>query len=646
MSRLLKNQRLLLPLSLALLSILLAVPCSLRFSTNPLTVLMNLLLLLPLFGLFLALTRRTPFAFLLTALVFLFISYIDDVVYKSRLIHLRFTDFLTAGDGLRVANRYSLAPTFHTFLLLAVLLASFIALYRLRKTLKTRYNFEESRRENLLVGLALCLCSSLVILGGTKFNLLSGPYSSVRYIFDTNYTTEHAGLLYALYGEYLDSKLIPPDNYSDEAAEAVLAQYTDPASENPSPKSAHSADSDNNQPSDSKNNSSTAQAPLDLIVIMNESLADYALVGDPLFETDPLKNLHSEKNSYFEGKLVVPVFGGGTANSEFEFLTGNSMHFLPALSSPFSQYLVKPTSSLASDLSQLNFHTVGIHPYYSEEWSRKTVYPNLGFQETIFGEDFSSGLSVSSNPFTNSTSMYDRLDFGDNLEYLRGFISDAECYRKILSLLNSSASVSASISSDSTTSSSSSSEFLSKTSNFIFAVTIQNHGSYDYDKDDFSSTEYLPDNPTANQYLTLSSLSDQAFHDFISELKSRKKHTLVLMFGDHQPALETADLVSDFDESVYNYYITPYIVWSNFDLAVDFPEITSTNYLSVFLKQSANLPLTTWDNFRLATLSNYPLISTYYALDRSDNLSSRTDSPAALSDYSLLTYYRLFVEPK
>ena len=306
------------------------------------------------------------------------------------------------------------------------------------------------------------------------------------------------------------------------------------------------------------------------------------------------------------------------------------MYLLPSETAPFAQYISQPTSSLARDLSEHNFRTFGIHPYYSEEWNRKTVYPNLGFQETVFGDDFSSGVEYNSNFFSNTTSVTsasDRLSFGSGLEYIRGFISDRECYKKILSLLDSSHTDN------------------KNKNNFIFAVTVQNHGGYDYNKDDFENTTYLEGNDLANQYLTLSSLSDEAFHDFINELNSRDRKTLVLMFGDHQPALETADLVSDFDSSASNYYTTPYFVWSNFKLKTKFPSLTSANYLSAFLKQSANLPLTAWDNFRLAAFKDYPVMSTYFALDSSNNLSEKPSTPALLHDYSLLEYHNLFAEP-
>lgn len=634
-SFLLKNQRLILFLSIFSLALLIAIPFSLRFSTNPLTVLMNLILLFPLFSFFLMLTRRPPLSFLLTSLPFLFLSYIDAVVYKSRLIHLRYIDFLTANDGLRVASRYNLAPPFRIFLLLSLIIALTLTLFFLSHTLKEKHSSLPSKTETLLIGLSLFICSLLFLFVGTKSNLLFIPYESVSLIFDVNRTTERAGLIYALYGEYLESQSTPPDNYSDAAAKEILSRHS-----NPSAVDINSKIPSTNQTSASSAYDSTTE-PIDLIVIMNESLADYSLIGTPNFQNDPLKNIHNQDNHYFEGKLIVPVYGGGTSNTEFEFLTGNSMFFLPPAASPFSQYITKEIPSLASDLNTLGFRTIGMHPYYSEEWNRKTVYPNLGFKETIFGENFSSGLEANTALFSNSTSMLEPLRFGDNLEYIRGLISDAECYRKILSLLHSPTDPST-----------------EKTSTFLFAVTIQNHGNYDHSKDEFTNTPYLEASSTmnqaltdmANQYLTLSSLSDEAFHNFIQELSQHKKRTLVLMFGDHQPALETANLVSDFQDGAFDYYITPYIVWSNFDLAFSFPKITSTNYLSALLKQSADLPLTAWDNFRLSTRSNFPVINSYFALDNAGSLlkkpSTLTNSSPSLSsplsDYSILTYYNLF----
>ena len=81
------------------------------------------------------------------------------------------------------------------------------------------------------------------------------------------------------------------------------------------------------------------------------------------------------------GYLNVSVLGGNTANTEFEFLTGSTIGFLPQGSVAYQQYVQKEMPSLASYLKELDYHTVAIHPYYASGWDRDRVYPLLGFDK-------------------------------------------------------------------------------------------------------------------------------------------------------------------------------------------------------------------------------------------------------------------------
>lgn len=96
--------------------------------------------------------------------------------------------------------------------------------------------------------------------------------------------------------------------------------------------------------------------------------------------------LHSLQNgaeNTVTGYLNVSVCGGNTANTEFEFLTGNSMAFLPQGSIPYQQYITKELPALPAYLASLGYETVATHPYYADGWDRDKVYPLLGFSESI-----------------------------------------------------------------------------------------------------------------------------------------------------------------------------------------------------------------------------------------------------------------------
>ena len=429
--------------------------------------------------------------------------------------------------------------------------------------------------------------------------------------FDFTSEAESNGLLYSWYCQYHESRLVAPEGYSKEHAEKLLSEYS---------------------PTD-------GSTDVNIIVIMNESLADYKLLGETPFD-NPLQNIYSYDDNFFYGKLAVSVFGGGTCNTEYEFLTGNAMAFLPDGSMPYLQYVVNDENSMAWDVGDLGYNKTAIHPYYSEEWNRTQVYKFLGFDEFISGVDFgntvvTNGMKATARPSQNLIS------FGEGPLYVRGLISDQSCFERVLEE--------------------------SEENSFIFTVTMQNHGGYDYDGKDFENLRYvdeadrIPDeqkvyirrvhtigmsaedkeNETykVNQYLTCTNLSDAAFKMLTDELEKSNKKTIVLMFGDHQPSLlvlEDYMHIEGLSESMY--YDVPYMLWANFDIEFDAPEYTSPNYLSAILKKNAGLALTAWDQFRLKMMEEYPVIALDHILDKNYNYAN----PDMLKDYAIVQYMRMF----
>ena len=175
-----------------------------------------------------------------------------------------------------------------------------------------------------------------------------------------------------------------------------------------------------------------------IIVIMNESFSDLGIVGD--FETneDYMPFVHSmqkgQKNT-ITGNLLVSTFGGGTANTEFEFLAGDTMAFLPFGCSPYQMYVKSKMPSLVGALEAQNYQTVAMHPYLSTSWNRPQVYSSFGFDEQCYEDSFPS-----------------------DVERVRGRVSDSASYKKIIELYENKPE---------------GQPF------FLFDVTMQNHGGYE-----------------------------------------------------------------------------------------------------------------------------------------------------------------------
>ena len=146
-----------------------------------------------------------------------------------------------------------------------------------------------------------------------------------------------------------------------------------------------------------------------IIAVMNESFADLNVVGDLPVDEELLPFFYSIKENTIKGWTQVPVFGAGTANTEWEFLTGHSMHFLPAGSTPYSNNgLTDSYASIVSNLKNVGYHCVAMHPYYEYSYTRNTVYPRMGFDDILFLQDF------------------------PQKKLLREYVSDQEMYEEII----------------------------------------------------------------------------------------------------------------------------------------------------------------------------------------------------------------------
>ena len=360
----------------------------------------------------------------------------------------------------------------------------------------------------------------------------------------------------------------------------------------------------------------------DIVVIMDEAFSDMGILGEMDCNEDYMPYIHSLQQSdaanVVTGYLNVSVLGGNTANTEYEFLTGNSMAFLPAGSVPYQQYMWKELPTLVSHLEELGYTTSSMHPYYATGWNREKVYGELmGFDAAYFLPDFK------------------------NIQYVRKYTSDATCFRKIVDILDEGSQP-----------------------RFVFNVTMQNHGSYSKDYDNFipDVTVEGSDSAILSKYLSLIKKTDTAFEQLTQQLQQRERPVIVLLFGDHQPNSTVANpvlalsgrKVSDLaGEEADLQYLVPYVMWANFDLdktAADFaPNGTkseessqlltdndmSVNYLSGKLLQAADVPLSDYQKFLQDVQKQYPVISGWrtYALPDA--------APQILQSYQKMAYYRL-----
>lgn len=348
-----------------------------------------------------------------------------------------------------------------------------------------------------------------------------------------------------------------------------------------------------------------------IVAVMNESFSDLAVLGDFTVNEDYMPYLHRLQQgnaNTVTGYLNVSVCGGNTANTEFEFLTGNTMAFLPQGSIPYQQYITGEIDSLPSYLASLGYQTVATHPYNASGWQRDTVYPLLGFSESIFRDQYWGASQV------------------------RKYVSDDSCVDKIIQL------------------------YEGKEEGkplFVFNVTMQNHGGYTDLYDNFTPEIQVEGvNSTAvSQYLSLIRLSDASLEKLIQYFSGVDEKTIVVFFGDHQPNdTVAAPILAKNGISVKNMdaeqlklrYQVPYVIWANYDIGEETGKDTSANYLAADVLRYAGVAPDAYLDYLSGLKEQYPIISAMRVVTADGEDTDATAQKEGLSDYQKLQYYQLF----
>lgn len=346
-----------------------------------------------------------------------------------------------------------------------------------------------------------------------------------------------------------------------------------------------------------------------IIVIMDEAFSDPAILGDFTVNQDYMPFVHSlleGAENTVSGWLNVSVLGGNTANTEFEYLTGNTMAFLPQGSIPYQQYINESAPSLASHLASLGYQTVAMHPYNASGWDRDTVYPAMGFSEMYFLPDF------------------------ENPHKVRNYVSDQSDFEKIIEIY----------------------ENKGDSPLFLFNVTMQNHSSYTESFDNFDpQIEVEGGSQTLNNYLSLLSLSDEALSELIAYFEGQEEDTVIVFFGDHQttnsviePILKQNGKSSSTltEEEQADRYKVPFFIWANFDIEEETGVETSANYLGAKTLEAAGVPMDGYFTYLSGLSETVPVISANHVTLADGTFTNADDQAELLSDYKGYQYYRLF----
>lgn len=457
--------------------------------------------------------KKRIFYISLVSTFWLILGFTNFILLKFRGTPLTGSDFTMIKTGIDLIPKYmSTSSIVALILFIIVLITVFIFLYI--KCPKKKINY--------FITIPLIITYILIFPNITTYVTSKNIISKNFWDIVSQYSSY--GFPYSFLYSVCNSGINKPNNYSENTIKSVNKTLED-LSLNADLNSKYASNSNNplvnvNNYDDyseyCKNNNPN------IIIVQLESFIDPLWIKDVDYSEDPIPNFRSISEIYSSGILNVPAIGGGTANTEFEVITGMSMDFFAAGEFPYNTLASKKTiPSLAYYFNDLNYDTHALHNYDGTYYTRYKVYRNLGF-----------------HTFTSIENMdlYETTPFQ--------WPKDNVLINQIKSALNS-----------------------SESSDFIFTVSVQGHGSYaDYYIDDFkirassNSSNYNINN--IDYYVNQIHEMDMFIGDLISMIEEINEPTLIVFYGDHIPALGLTD------ESLNSSSLTstPYVIWNNFNL--------------------------------------------------------------------------------
>lgn len=504
-------------------------------------------------------------------------------------------DLLALGTAAEVAGTYTISLAPMQFVMLPAFLLWCLFVLRI-KPKKEKLSLKKQ-----LIKRAVPIASSCLIIGGLYNTSILQTFKIEDNVWNKVSSCRTNGFYLNFFINLHYLSVSKPAGYSQEEVKNIITEVKK--------ESKAETKTTNNEIKTNKDFSSVTSLngkKPNIILIMNESLADYSLIANPNFNEDPLPYLHSLKENTIYGKDYVSIYGAGTSNSEFEAMTGNSMTFFPSGSNVYQQFMHDTTFSLPYYLKSLGYTTQAIHPSSGANWNRIKTYESMRFDKFTTIDDF------------------------ENPEYVR-YISDKESYKKVIELYE---------------------EKEDDTPFFAFDMTIQNHGGYLTNtnwKDEICvKGSYYPE---TKEFLSATRVSDNAFKYLVDYFKKQEEPTIICMFGDHQPSIETAfyeEIMekpqSEWDlEDIQKRYVTPFVIWANYDIEESTNAVISNNYLENLLLKQAGIDLPLYNQFIENVSKEIPAMNVNGYMDFDGKWYNYDDEESPeiqkiLKDYEILQY--------
>ena len=455
------------------------------------------------------LVRRRALVRLLVSGFWVFLGTVNGCILSKRVTPFGFTDLKCLSDLFAMQNTNYFTATEATIVILVV--GSFIAFCIWMFVKGPKYKGATHKYLSPLFVAAVCLLLPLTTKAAQSTNVVASYFSNIAQGY------ENYGFVYGFSSSVVDRGMRKPDNYSEE----TVAGIEQTVAENKKETTVASDDKPN------------------LIVILLESFIDPSEVKFLNCSEDPVPNFRNLYENYSSGHLTVPVVGAGTANTEFEVLTGMSLQYFGTGEYPYKTTLKQTDcESIASDLDAIGYSSHVVHNNGGNFYSRANAFSMMGF------DTFTSKECMNIQEYT---------PLGD-------WPTDNILINETIKALDSTPDQ----------------------SDLVYTITVQGHGDYPAEKiieNPEITVTGAKDEASNNQweyYVNEIHEVDKFIGNLIDRLSQRDEKTMVVMFGDHLPTMG----LTDDDMVAGDIFKTKYITWNNFGLEKRDADLTSYELLA------------------------------------------------------------------
>jgi len=463
---------------------------------SPLVFLYNSLIIFATLLLSILFSKRT-FVLVIVSSIWIGLGITNGVILSKRMTPFTVYDLSSFKEGLSIASNYfSVAQMVLIVACFAAAAVGIIVLWRksARREIRTRY------KKNIAIFLAVILAvfgtSGLFIKAG----ILDTYFPNLAYGYQDN------GFPYCFINTWLNTGVSKPANYSKKEIRSIFTKK-----ELETTVAAKGKDGNEEHPN--------------IIFLQMESFMDPETIKGLKLSEDPIPNFRKLMKETSSGRFTSPAVGAGTANVEFESMTGMRVKFFGPGEYPYKSILGKEVcESIPYDLESIGYSTHAIHDHRATFYNRNTVFKNLGFQ-TFTSLEYMNNVSTTPKNWAKDFVLTDQIE--DALKSTKG-------------------------------------------SDYIYTISVEGHGSY--------PTEKVIENPKITvekaaseelkweweYYVNQLYEMDEFIGQFINEMKNFDEDTVVVIYGDHLPA------ISDISDDTLKYgrseYQTDYVIWSNFKM--------------------------------------------------------------------------------